>query len=235
MGNPKHLRQNLFNGRFGVWGAPSGGGPDQPNPSLEAGRPAVTGDKPARYLGRRIADKSKASAFITGSPAVPFVPGNNFLSPDTKTSLNERLDEVFSLVAPSNLNKRISASASSDDAKSSDADANRRFLARRVAGQPPVSVFDTGALAAPFAPVNEFFSPAAFGSRPSTGFNAGHGKRAGDAFSPDTPGGLAARIAALVGVDSANSETRELTPAGKASDEDGSLQPWLFRARTGLR
>lgn len=233
--NPKHLRQNLFNGRFGIWAAPSDGSLDPPNPPLEIGRPVVTGDKPARYLGRRIADKSKASAFVTRSPAVPLVPSNNFLSPDTKTSLNDRLDEVFSLVAPSNLDKRISASASIDDAKSPDANANRRFLVRRVAGRPPVSVFDTGAPAVSFAPVDDYFSPAALGNQPSTGFKDGRGKRAGDAFSPDTPGGLAARIAALVGVDSANSETRVLTPARRASDEAELPQPWLLRASTGLR
>jgi hypothetical protein len=182
-------------------------------------------DKPVRYLGRRVADKSKTSAFVTGAPAVPFVPSDDSLSSETTSSFVDHLDEVFSLLAPSNLDKRISTSASIEEAKSPDANANRRFLARRVAGQPPVSAFDTGAPAVPFAPVNDF--PTAFGS------NDRRRKRASDTFSPDTPGGLSARIAALAGMDPANSDPRVLTPPEIASDEDGLPHPWLFRALTG--
>ena len=92
----------------------------------------------------------------------------------------------------------------------------------------------------PFASPNDFFSPdtdasvgARFGSWPSTDFNDGRGKRASDAFPPDSPGGLAARIAALAGMDPANPNPRLLTPPENGFYNDELSQSWLFRALTG--
>jgi hypothetical protein len=50
---------------------------------------------------------------------------------------------------------------------------------------------------------------------------------------PETPGGLAGRIAALTGNDSANPYPRGLPPYGTEIENEGLPQPWLFRALTG--
>ncbi|MEH2532713.1 hypothetical protein V1274_003722 [Bradyrhizobium sp. AZCC 1614] len=177
-GNPQHRRQNLFNGRFGIWAAPPSGSLNQPAPSLLTGRPASMGDKPVRYLSRRIAGKPEASVFGTGTPPVPFVPTNDFFSPDINVSFGDRLGEepssayghgsareTFPPTTPSGLAGRIAALAgidpakptgtpqTSDGATSSDVDANRRFLTRHIAGQPGASVFDTGAPPVPVVPI----------------------------------------------------------------------------------
>jgi hypothetical protein len=52
-------------------------------------------------------------------------------------------------------------------------------------------------------------------------------------YSPETPGGLAGRIAALAGYDSANPYPPVLPPHGTEFENDGLPQPWLFRALTG--
>ena len=52
-------------------------------------------------------------------------------------------------------------------------------------------------------------------------------------YSPETPRGLAGRIAALAGNDSANPYPRGLPPYGTEIENDGLQQPWLFRALTG--
>ncbi|MEH2625528.1 hypothetical protein V1292_003583 [Bradyrhizobium sp. AZCC 1719] len=48
------------------------------------------GDKPVRYLSRRIAGKPEASVFDTGTPPVPFEPTNDLVSPDTNVSFGDR-------------------------------------------------------------------------------------------------------------------------------------------------
>jgi len=57
--------------------------------------------------------------------------------------------------------------------------------------------------------------------------------RAGDALSPDTPGGLAGRIAALAGIDPANPDPQVLTPPENRFYDAGMPQPWLFRMLSG--
>lgn len=92
----------------------------------------------------------------------------------------------------------------------------------------------------PLAPTNDFFSPDTktsfsdrFGDRASSGFNGGIGKRPSDRFSPDTPGGLAGRLAALAGIDPANPDRRVLTPPENGFYNDELPQHWLFRGLTG--
>lgn len=51
--------------------------------------------------------------------------------------------------------------------------------------------------------------------------------------SPKTPGGLAGRIAALAGNDSANSYPRGRPPNGTGFENEGLPQPWLFRSLSG--
>jgi hypothetical protein len=51
--------------------------------------------------------------------------------------------------------------------------------------------------------------------------------------SAETPRGLAGRIAALAGNNSANPYPRGLPPYGTEIENDGPQQPWLFRALTG--
>jgi hypothetical protein len=160
-GTSEHGRQNSFNGRFGNWFGLPIGSPNQPAQSLETDEPIFAGDKPVRYLSRRIAGKPAASVFQTGALGVPFVPTNDFLSPDTAASFGYRFGDP--------------ASSSIDD------------------------------------------SP---------------GKRASDAFSPDTQGGLAGRIAALAGIGSANPDPRVLTHENEPYN-DGLPQPWLLHALTG--
>jgi hypothetical protein len=87
----------------------------------------------------------------------------------------------------------------------------------------PASAFDAGAPTAPSVSSNEFRSP---DRRNSLG-------GASDAFSPDTPGGLAGRIAALTGIDLANPDLRVLPSYEDGSYNNGLPHPWLFRALTG--
>jgi hypothetical protein len=187
------------------------------------------GAPPIRYLSSKIIPSSANRRNSIGSASDPF-------SPDTPGGLAGRL-AALARIDPA---KPIGTLQTSDGATSPEVDANRRYLTRGIAGQPPAQAFDTGAPAAPFASANDFFSPdtdasvgARFGSWPSTGFNDGRGKRASDAFSPDSPSGLAARIAALAGMDPANPNPRVLTPPEEGSYDDGLPQPWLFRALTG--
>ncbi|WP_334374050.1 hypothetical protein [Bradyrhizobium sp. AZCC 1719] len=257
-GNPQHRRQNLFNGRFGIWAAPPSGSLNQAAPSLLTGRPASMGDKPVRYLSRRIAGKAEASVFDTGTPPVPFVPTKDLLSPDTNVSFGDRFGarassayghgsarDAFPPTMPGGLAgidpaKPIGTPQTSDGATSSEVDGNRRFLTRRIAGQPRASVFDTGAPPVPFVPTNDFLSPDTtasfgdrFGGRALSGFNGLLGKPASDPLSPDTPDGLAGRIAALAGIYPANPDPRVLPQHENGSYNGGLLQPWLFRALTG--
>jgi hypothetical protein len=88
----------------------------------------------------------------------------------------------------------------------------------------PATALDAGAPAAPSVPSNEFRSP---DRRSSLG-------GASDAFSPDTPGGLASRIVALAGTVPANSDPRAAHPQENGLFyNDGLPQPWLLRALTG--
>lgn len=214
-----------------------------------------------RYLSRRIARKPEVSVFETGTPPVPFVPTNDLLSPDTNVSFGDRFGDRASSAyghgsardtfppttpgGPAALvgvdpAKPIGTPQTSDGATSSEVDANRRFLTRRIADQPRASVFDAGAPPVPFVPTNDPPSPDTtasfgdrFGGRASSGFNGLLGKRASDPFSPDTPGGLAGRIAALARIDSANPDPRVLPQHENGSYNDGLAQPWLLHALTG--
>jgi hypothetical protein len=80
---------------------------------------------------------------------------------------------------------------------------------------------DAGAPAAPSVPSNGFRST---DRRNSLG-------GASDGSFPDTPGGLAGRIAALAGVEPANTDPR--APLENGFYNDDLPQPWLFRTLTG--
>jgi hypothetical protein len=164
------------------------------------------------------------------------------------------LPDNFNRLAPSVINGNVAPTAGFGDpsagnrppgyslppAASSEVDANRRYLTRRIAGQPRASVVDTGAPPVPLAPTNDFLAPDTktsfsdrFGDRASSGFNDSIGKRTSDPFSPDTPGGLAGRLAALAGIDPANPDPRVLTPPANGFHNDELPQHWLFRGLTG--
>jgi hypothetical protein len=78
---PAGDRQNSFDQRFGGW-VSSSAASAPPKPDLPAwvvdtgGSPSVADSKPVRYLSKRVVGRPEASAFDTGSPAVPFVPSN---------------------------------------------------------------------------------------------------------------------------------------------------------------
>lgn len=90
--------------------------------------------------------------------------------------------------------------------------------------QSKASVFDTGA--PPIRYLSSKIIPSSANRRNSIG-------SASDPFSPDMPGGLAGRIAALAGIDPANPDPRVLTPPENGFYNDELPQPWLFRALTG--
>ena len=90
--------------------------------------------------------------------------------------------------------------------------------------QSNASVFDAG------APPIRYLPSRITSSSPDRRNSLGS---ASDPFSPDTPGGLAGRIAALAGIDPANPDPRELTPPGNGFYHDELPEHWLFRALTG--
>jgi hypothetical protein len=88
-------------------------------------------------------------------------------------------------------------------------------------GKSPTSLSDAGAPAAPSVPSNGLRSP----DRQSS---LGGGS---DGFFADVPGGLAGRIAAVAGIQPADTDPR--TPQQNGLYNDSLSQPWLFRALTG--
>ena len=170
-------RQGRFDSRFGSWGS-----------------------SPANSSGR---DQSKASVFDTGAPPIRYLSSRIIPASANRRDSIGSTTGAFSTDTPGGLAGRIAALAgidpaksietlqTSDGATSSEVDANRRFLTRRIAGQPRASVFDTGASPVPFVPANDSLFPDTktsfadrFGDRASSGFNDGPGKRTSDAFSP---------------------------------------------------
>jgi len=170
-------RQGRFDSRFGSWGS-----------------------SPANSSGR---DQSKASVFDTGAPPIRYLSSRIIPASANRRDSIGSTTGAFSTDTPGGLAGRIAALAgidpaksietlqTSDGATSSEVDANRRFLTRRIAGQPRASVFDTGASPVLFVPANDSLVPDTktsfadrFGDRASSGFNDGPGKRTSDAFSP---------------------------------------------------
>jgi hypothetical protein len=94
-------RQNSFDDRFGRWVFPSAGS-TSPNLNQPAWLPqtdensSATSGKPVRYLSRRIAGKSDASAFDAGAPAVPLVPSDENFAPDRPASFDSRFGNWIS-------------------------------------------------------------------------------------------------------------------------------------------
>ena len=138
-------RQGRFDSRFGSWGS-----------------------SPANSSGR---DQSKASVFDTGAPPIRYLSSRIIPASANRRDSIGSTTGAFSTDTPGGLAGRIAALAgidpaksietlqTSDGATSSEVDANRRFLTRRIAGQPRASVFDTGASPVPFVPANDFLFP----------------------------------------------------------------------------
>jgi len=202
--------------RFGNWTAsPAGITPCNPNlplPATEPGRPPGIfngkpmplwttpppirespdsseapgiGTKPIRYLSRRDGNAPPASVFDTGAPAVQFV------LPDQLNSFGGATDWAAALAGRGPLNPMQAAPPPQAGATpGTSRSVPLRILSRKLADEPPASVFDTSAPAVPFAPSNEVFSPPgnAFVSGSDASFPAGD---AGGSSMP-RPQGLSA-------------------------------------------
>jgi hypothetical protein len=127
-----------------------------------------------------------------------------------------------------------------------------RVLSRRIAGQPPLAFARSAAeepsferMAAGFdddqsrrtlsgrvMPRNAFLGGSAYPPGISRRVMESQADRPPSPDFPETPGGLAGRIAALAGDDSANPYPRGL-PHGTEFENVGLPQPWSFRALTG--
>jgi hypothetical protein len=156
-GNPGNFSVPV--GDAAPWSAPSTGFPDFASSVIRVLVASPSGSGNTTLLPAGNGNNPPASVFDTGAPAAPFVPPNDFLSPNRQDSFDDRFRNWSSASAGRSGSPPMPVPSRSPGSVAALIMDHIRALKERDANKSQASVFDTGAPAVPFLPSNESSSP----------------------------------------------------------------------------